>query len=189
MMLCRFLFLVLVLLPLSVGCGGSAHTQLRNYDAQTAAAKAMELHDSDSDGKIAGNELKNSLALSASLRRIDKDGDGAVSRDELLARFEALDAQSDLVAVSVRVTLKGGPLSEAQITLTPAAFMGEGLQEYTGTTDSNGQCPLTGSVVQLPGLPTGFYQARIVHSGSKTDAVRGCEIADDASGNRLTLSL
>ena len=65
-------------------------------------------------------------ALAASIRRIDKDADGAISRDELQARFEALDAQSDLVAVSVTVVAKGRPLPEAKVTLTPAPFMGEG---------------------------------------------------------------
>jgi hypothetical protein len=43
--------------------------------------------------------------------------------------------------------------------------------------------------VELPGIPSGFYHARIVHESSNIDTVRGCEIADDASGNRLLLSL
>lgn len=178
-----------LLLPVTAGCTRSAQTQLRNHDAATATTKAMELHDSNGDGTIAGDELKDCPALSASVRRIDTNGDGAIARDELQARFVALDALSDLVAVSVRVTRQGQPMADAKVTLTPAPFMGEGLQDYTGTTDSSGACLLTGSVMELPGLPSGFYQARIVHEGAKIDSVRGCEIADDASGNRLTLSL
>jgi hypothetical protein len=191
MMRCRYRIsmLALAVLPAIVGCGGAASSQLRNYDAPTAAGKAMELYDANSDGKIATEEMKNCPALSASTRRIDNDNDGAISREELRARFEALDAQSDLVAVSVRVTRQGRPLPEAQVTLTPAPFMGEGLQHYTGTTDSGGECFLSGSEMELPGLPSGFYEAKIVHAGSNIDAVRGCEVADDASGNRLTLAL
>jgi hypothetical protein len=191
MMTCRWTFFLLAtaLLPLCAGCGGSASSQMRNYDAQAAAAKAMELNDASGDGRIAGEELKNCPALAASIRRIDKDSDGAISREELQARFEALDAQSDLVAVSVSVTSKGRPLPEAQVTLTPAPFMGEGLQDYSGTTDSGGNCLLKGSAVELPGIPSGFYQARISHAGSSVDRVLGCEIADDASGSRLNLAL
>ena len=75
MMCCRWTLSLVAtaLLPLSVGCGGSAGSQLRNYDAATAAAKAMELNDASGDGKIAGDELKNCPALAASIRRIDKD--------------------------------------------------------------------------------------------------------------------
>jgi hypothetical protein len=181
--------MAMILLPLCAGCGGSASSQLRNYDAPTAAAKALELNDTSGDGKIAADELKSCPALAASIRRIDQDGDGAIAREELQARFEALDAQSDLVAVSVTVTSKGRPLPDAQVTLTPAPFMGEGLQNYSGTTDSVGYCFLKGSVMDLPGIPTGFYEAKIVHAASNIDAVRGCEIADDASGSRLTLAL
>jgi hypothetical protein len=191
MRICRnkFILLTLVLSPLSSGCGGSTRAQLRNYDPPAATAKAMELNDPNGDGKIAGDELTQCPALSVSMRRIDTDRDGALSRDELQARFEAIDAQSDMVAVSVRVTLKDRPLPGAKVTLTPAPFMGEGLQDHAGTTDSEGGCLLAGSVVELPGIPAGFYHARIVHEGSNIDTVRGCEIADDASGNRLLLSL
>jgi hypothetical protein len=184
-----FPMLAIVLLPLELGCGGSARTQLRSFDAATAADKAMEQYDANGDGKSAGDELKNCPALSPSIGRMDKDRDGAISRDELQARFEALDAQSDLVAVSVRVTYRNRPLPDAKVTLTPPPFMGEGLQDYSGTTDSGGQCELAGSVMELPGIPSGFYQARIVHASSNIDTVRGCEIADDASGNRLHLAL
>jgi hypothetical protein len=48
---------------------------------------------------------------------------------------------------------------------------------------------LAGSMLELPGIPSGFYEAKIVHAGSNIDAVLGCEIADDSSGNRLSLSL
>lgn len=173
-----------------VGCGGgSVRSQLRSSDAPTAAAKAMEIYDRDHDSKLAGEELASCPELFASVQRIDTDGDGAVSKEELQARFEALDAQSDLVAVSVRVTSKGQPVPDATLTLTPAPFMGEGLQAYAGTTNGSGDCLPVGSEQELPGIPTGFYQARIVHSGRGIDVVRGCEIADDASGNRLEIAL
>ena len=184
-----FFLLATAILPAYVGCGGSVSSQLRQYDAATAVAKAMELYDASGDSKISGDELKKCPALAASIGRIDTDADRAISREELQARFDALDAQSDLVAVSVTVTAKGRPLTEAEVTLTPCPFMGESLQNYSGTTDSVGRCQLSGSVKQLPGLPSGFYEGKVVQAGSNVDAVRGIEIADDASGNRVEIAL
>jgi hypothetical protein len=67
--------------------------------------------------------------------------------------------------------------------------MGEGLQSYSGTTNSDGVCVPAGSDVELPGIPRGFYQVKVNHPGQRIDVVRGVEIADDASGNRLQISL
>jgi hypothetical protein len=181
--------MLLLILGVSAGCSGSVRSQLANYDPPTAAAKAMELYDGDRDGKIVGEEMKKCPELSNSLRRIDASGDGAISRDELQNRFEALETQSDLVAVVVLVTSEGRPLSDATVMLTPAPFMGEGLQTYSGTTSGGGDCIPSGSAVKLPGLPRGFYQVKVTQADQKIDALRGCEISDDASGNRLQISL
>ncbi len=63
--------------------------------------------------------------------------------------------------------------------------MGQGKQNYVGTS-ANGLVNLQGSEVQMPGLPTGYYTARVVHTASGVDVSRGFEIADDVpSPNRL----
>jgi hypothetical protein len=89
----------------------------------------------------------------------------------------------------VQVTSQGQPLVGAALTLIPEPFMGDDLQSYSGTTVEGGACPLRGNRAQVPGIPVGFYQAKIMHTGKGVDEVRGCEIAADTTDNRLYFAL
>lgn len=186
---------VLVSLPLvpwvaaMSGCGTSIGAQSQNYDAATATAKAMETYDRNADGQLSSEELQNCPALASQSRRIDRNHDGMLAAEEIRSHIEALDGQSDYIGLDVLVTAKGRPLVGAQLTLTPEPFMGEDLQAYSGTTVEGGGCPLKGEKAQLPGIPIGFYQVRVVDADQGIDEVRGCEIADDTTGNRLQIAL
>jgi hypothetical protein len=187
----RSFSLLIVMLSIGViGCGGGVDKQLSREAAPVdAAAGAVQTYDKDGDGQISAEELKDAPALAAGAMRIDSNQDGMLSKDELQARFEAYENHSDLIAVAVNVAAKRRPLPGATVTLTPEPYMGEGLQSYTGVTTEGGSCQLQGTEMALPGLPIGFYQAHIVQQELGIDKIVGCEIADDASGGRLQLSL
>jgi hypothetical protein len=176
-------------LPLLSGCGGAISGGVQKYDPASAAAKAIEIYDSNRDGKLSADELKNSPALAARVRRIDTSGDGILNKEEIQARMEALDAGADLIAMDIRLISNGRPLVGAEVTLTPEPFLGEGYQTFSGTSVEGGVCPLVGNGKRLPGIPAGFYQAKIVHTGQGINVVRGMEIADDTTGNRLEIAL
>jgi len=172
------------------GCGGSVASQLPSYDPVQAASKAMELYDRNGDGKLAADELRECPALVVGLPRIDRNSDRSITAEEIQARFEALDNQSDIKGLDLSVTSQRRPLGGATVTFTPEPFMGEGLQSYSGVTSEPGRCELVGSEVDLYGLPVGYYKVHIVHEGQGINAIRGAEIADDApAGNRLELAL
>jgi hypothetical protein len=182
--------LLLLLLSLATGCGGSARSEVqRKYEPALAAAKAIETYDSNHDGKLSAGELKSCPALRGSIPRIDRNADGNLTADELQARLTEIDSQADFIGLDVHVTYKGRPLVGAELTLTPEKFMSEGAQSYSGTTITGGLCPLRGERVQVPGVPPAFYQVRIVHAEHGLDVVRGCEIAEDTTGNRLRFAL
>lgn len=181
--------LLFVALASATGCGGAAKSQVQGNEPSVAAAKAMELYDADKDDRLSAAELKNCPPLASAIKRIDTNGDGVIARDELQARFEALETQSDLVAVQIRVTSGRQPLADAVVTLTPEAFMGDGLQSYSGTTSATGDCYPTGESVELPGVPRGFYQVKIQQAAQGIDVTRANEISDDSSRNRLQIDL
>jgi hypothetical protein len=180
----------LVLSLLSGGCGGlSAPAKLEKYDPATAAAKAIEIYDKDDDGKISANEVKDSPALATGGRRFDSNGDSVLTKDEIQARMTALEAQADYVGLDVRILSAGKPLVGAALKLIPEPFLGNGLPTFSGTTVDGGGCPLVSSGKQLPGIPNGLYRAQIVHAAQGINTVRGVEIADDTTGNRLEIAL
>ena len=172
------------------GCGNSPASQIGAFDDPSATADAaLELLDENSAGILDQSELAGCLGLQSGAQRIDANGDQQLDRAELLARFQKLGSMSDIVGVQVIVAKSGQPLANAQVSLTPAPFLGEGRQSYQGVSNPRGSCLLQGESVQLPGLPTGYYTAEIVDKASGVPSQLGCEIADDASGSRLLLNL
>lgn len=172
------------------GCGSSEVTQIGAFDDAAATADAaITALDVDGNGSLDEQELDACLGLKVGASRIDADQDQQLSRDELVARFQKLESMSDIIGAQVVVVQEGRPLANAQVTLTPAPFLGEGLQSYHGKSNTRGSCALSGESVPLPGLPTGYYTAKIVHEASSVESEVGCEISDDASGSRIMLEL
>ena len=162
---------------------------MQRNDAATAASKAIETYDKNGDGKLSADEFNASPALAASGRRIDSNDDKIMSIEEIQKRLEALDAQADYIGLDVRVTSKGKPLADAEVTFLAEKFLGDGLPAFSGTTNEGGGCPLKSDGKQLPGIPIGFYQVKVVNAKQRINTVRGVEVADDTTGNRLEIAL
>jgi hypothetical protein len=188
---CKLQSSIAVLLMVVLGCGGgSPITELgKKASPEAQAAAAIKAYDTNGDGQLSLVELKAAPALLAAAERIDVNHDGQITRDELLARFEAHAKGSDLIALSVTVLSQKKPLAGAHVTLTPEPYSGSGLQSYEGVSVASGSCQLQGQSVKMPGLPPGYYDAHIVAPAQGIDQVAGCEVADDASGSRLQLNL
>ncbi len=172
------------------GCGNSLTSQVGAFkDTAATTDAALKSLDKNADNALDDSELANSLGLQSGAARIDHNGDKQLDREELLARFQKLDSMSDIVGVEVLLVHNGRSLANAKVSLTPAPFLGEGLQTYQGVSDLRGNCSLQGESIPLPGLPTGYYTAHITQETAGVDGQVGCEIADDASGSRLVLNL
>jgi EF hand len=180
---------LLATLTLVVGCGGSGIGGIKRNDASAAAAKAIELYDRNADGKLAADELQNAPALAANGRRIDSDGDGAITRQEIQARIETVRAGAGYFGFDVRLMSKSKALAGATITLTPEPFNGDGFPTFTATTVEGGAGSLQSDGKQLPGVPAGFYQAKIVHASQGIDATRGVEVSDETASRGIEIAL
>ena len=153
-----------------------------------AARKAMQIYDKNGDGSLDQAELRSALALNAARDRIDGDGNGEITQDEIEKRLSTYREMSDFVATTIQVVRDGQPVTGARVTLTAEPFLGENYQVFSGETDEGGSVMVAPPSGEMAGiLPTGLYHVRI--ESDKT-VQRGCELADDvASVNRLVFSL
>jgi EF hand len=184
-----FYAVILAVAALLSGCGGSGIDRLTRNDPALAADKVMQLYDRNSDGEITADELQNAPSLAAGRPRIDSDQDGTMTKEEIQRRMETILSGADYFPVNVHVKAKGKPLVGATVTLTPESFIGDGYQTFTGTTVDGGVGSLQGDGKQLPGIPAGFYQAKIVHTSQGIDAVRGVEISDETASRDIQIAL
>jgi hypothetical protein len=108
-------------------------------DASSAGSQAIEMYDTNGDGKVAGDELEKAPGLKSAIKRLDKDGDGAVNAEEVAERIETWQAgKTALMSIQFTVVLNGQPLEDATVTFEPETFLGEEIKKAVGTTDSFG---------------------------------------------------
>src|SRR5215207_10133479 len=130
----------LMFLATTISCRrGPARVKQPSIDASSAGKLAIEQYDTNQDGKVAGAELEKAPSLKAALPRLDTDGDGGVSADEVAARVNAWkDMKTGMTSVRAHVTLDGQPLAGAQVIFEPEPFLGDQVKPATGTTNQFG---------------------------------------------------
>ncbi len=152
-----------------VGCGGGSNAvPLPSFDPEGAAEKAMELHDADGDGFLAGSELDNVPGLKAAMRSLDADGDGKINAEDIANRIRAWETQEiGLMSISCELILDGRPLSDATVTFEPEAFLGDSIKAAVGQTGMAGsfrpKIPKSErpSPDSPPGIQAGFYRIKV----------------------------
>jgi hypothetical protein len=169
---------------------------------------ALELYDTDGDGKVAGGELEKAPGLKAALPRLDTNKDGGVSADEVAARIEMWQATKiGLTSFLFKATLDGAPLTEATVTFVPETFLGDEIKAGTSTTDFAGVGAATIPKDQRPqpttppGMQLGMYRVKIskLVNGKETiprkyneETILGQEVANDVTeiaNNRVVYAL
>ena len=173
------LLLLVCLVSLSLSCRrGPARVYPPSINASKAGALAIEMFDTNNDGKISGKELDKCPGLKAATMRpamggpatVDPDGTG-VTADMITARIKAWQA-SKLGRMSLRcmVTYNGQPLEAADVKFVPEPFIDQatsprppGFPTATGRTDANGVAMLSIPTTDNgpPGVPPGFYRVEI----------------------------
>ncbi|MDC0935808.1 hypothetical protein OAS39_05945 [Pirellulales bacterium] len=152
--LCTFGMLVL-----ASSCGtGVSPPDRPSIDSAAAAAEAIKLFDVNSDRQLDGNELNKSPGLADGKVRIDANGDGLLSEDEIAQRIESWsNSPRRLVTVPLQFSLKNRLLRGAKVTVEPEPFLKEWLPSVSGETDNTGSfTPVISR--QLPGMHLGFYR-------------------------------
>ena len=177
-----------------LGCWGSVPAQVAPPGIDPAAAsKAMQEFDANKDGYLDAKELEKAPGLKAALSKIDTNGDGKISADEINARIKVWkDSKVARMTIICRVTHNGKPLEGATVVLEPEKFLGDQLKTASGVTDAAGTAFPTASYEgsDTKGIAPGFYRVRITKSGENIPAkynaetTLGQEVARDAANIR-----
>jgi hypothetical protein len=150
------------LLAAFYGCGDSSGVSVPTYDPSGSANQAMVLFDENKNGTIEGSELVKCPGMQAGMARIDQDGNGKLTADEIRDRISQYQAQSvGMMSLTCMVSFNGQPLPNAKVTFVPEEFMNKVLKPATGTTNGQGQVGLTTEGAPVGGIQVGMYRIQV----------------------------
>jgi len=186
---------VLLAVGFSSCARGPAAVNQPYIDPDDAGSQAMQMYDTNGDGKVAGDELLKAPGLNAALERLDKDGDKAVTADEVAERIRTWQKMGrGLMSFAFTATLDGRPLTDAVVTFEPEPFLGDEIKKASCTTNASGNGGATIAMEDRPnpatpsGMHLGLYKVKFskVVGGKETiptkynsETTLGQEVATD----------
>jgi hypothetical protein len=159
-----------------IGCDyGLVHPAPPKYKPSVEAAKAMDLFDTNRDGKIAGPELEACPGLKASLKVAGSDAATGLTLQQIAARVQRWKDSRlcHMTPLSCLVTRDGQPLANATVKFTPEEFLADVLTESpTGTTNHLGMAMVAApaNLAVGPGITPGMYRVEITKDGEEIPA-------------------
>lgn len=167
------------------GCSGkAARVDPPTVNPSQAAGQAVKAYDKDGDGALSGEELAACPGMASARQSYDEDGDGKISEDEIATRIESWYARGlGLTSLSCTVRYKGRPLAGAEVVMTPEAYLGEAVKPARCTTTQAGSGIMAVSDDDLPDEHRGI---KGVHYGTYKVHITHPEIAIPAKYNKET---
>ena len=139
-----------------------------SVNAAVAADEAMTMYDTDKDGKISGDELKNCQSLKAIAKN------GVVTVELIEARISTWQkARIGRVATSIVILHNGKALPNASVKLKPEQFIGPDVKPATGTTGATGSAIMSvarSGPEEPQGVSLGFYRVEVTKDGENIPA-------------------
>jgi hypothetical protein len=171
-----------------------------SFDADAAGTEALNMYDTNKDGKISGAELDKVPSLRDSVANFNSTKEKGLTAADITARLKKWQdlKVGRMGSVSCTVMRNGKPLAQAEVKFVPEKFLGESLPISTGTSGPDGvasiSLPVSGPD-DAPGVPPGFYKVQITKSGENipakynTQTILGAEVAPDARPSPLNFDL
>lgn len=149
-----------------VGCYGPRRIYPPKVNPEKAAAEAMEMYDTNKDGKLDAEELKKV----PSLKPLAKDG--VVTSEALIAILKKWASGTIArMRYDVQILHNGQPLEGADVKLVPEKFLGSAWLVATGKTLRGGTAPVNSSPdLSTQGIPLGFYRVEVTKEGESIPA-------------------
>lgn len=183
---------------LAAGCSSSSGKAGLQILPKDAASQALAEYDTNKDGVLDAKELEACPGLLTALKRVDKNGDGRLTADEIadrIAFFQQQDTQPD---VTVEVILDGRPLPGATVTLVPEKFMGPAAKSASAVTNESGIGHLKTDGTNYVQVPCGYYRVQVSKDAQGREVVPakynsqttlGYEVSPDAQGRGTSNTL
>jgi hypothetical protein len=177
---------------LLAGCSGGqpAAVEPPAFSPEDAAGQAMTQYDTNKDGFLDDEELKRCPALRGAVSKIDKNGDGKLTKEEIVQRLASIQAtKAGLVGFPCQVLMNDSPFAGAKVTFVPEKFMGPNFKPASGVSDAEGNVQLTVEGLNAAGVQPGYYRievSKVNDAGKETLPARyntattlGQEVAPD----------
>jgi hypothetical protein len=130
-----------------------------NWDPDQISSRALEQLDANDDAVIDAEEAQKAPGLAAALARIDADGDGRMSAEEIKSRIELYERTSTgLMTQKFQILLDGRPLIDARIDFEPEEFLEGIIKPASGYTDGSGSVDPQTVDQAIPAMQVGFYR-------------------------------
>jgi hypothetical protein len=154
---------MLAVAALVSGCSrGPARVAAPDWDPSDLAEQILTELDKNADSQVSTEELKAAPGMAAGARHIDVDKNGQLSREEIEAQFtKYVEQRIGLRTASFRLTYKGRPVPDAELTFIPEAFLEGVIEPARGTTDVEGFVAPKTEGQDLPGVRLGYYRVQI----------------------------
>lgn len=148
------------------GCGqGPSRVSAPSWDPGAFADAILEKLDTSGDGALDSKEFGAAPGLAWGAKYIDTDNNGALSREELVARFQIYEKMRlGLTSKQIQLLMNRRPLVGAKIQLVPEFFLGEVLEPASGETFDDGSLAPQTEGVDLNGVRVGYYRVVVVDS-------------------------
>ena len=138
--MCKWHQVGIMMVVLVGGCsGGPQRVKPPRIDTSAAATQAMELYDTNHDGKLSQEELAKCPGVLISMDGYDTNHDKLVDEEEFRDHLvHLLKNGTGATQLACNVSYQGRPLAGAKVVLEPEPYLGNEIQAAEGVTSSYG---------------------------------------------------
>lgn len=161
------------------GCSSGPQTvKPPKINVSSAAQQALELYDTNHDGKLSQEELAKCPAVLLTLDGYDTNHDKFVDQQEIQDHLTFLLRNgTGATQLACNIMYQGKPLAGAKVVFEPEPYLGSDIQTAEGTTDNTGAAELGMPADKAPAalkkmklIQYGTYKVRITHPTIKLPA-------------------
>jgi hypothetical protein len=170
--MCNWFHICVLSVTLVSGCSsGQERVKPPRIDRRSAASQAIELYDTNHDGKLSKEELAKCPGVLISFDGYDTNHDKFIDQEEILDHLtHLLRNGTGATQLACNVSYQGKPLAGAKIVFEPEPYLGTDIQPAEGATNSYGAAELGMPPDKAPAalknmklIQYGTFKVRITH--------------------------